>query len=148
MEKRIILFLLLSFGIIFGFDFFLKELGLMPEPPPSEEGREASPTGYDPLSPTGSIQDASSDVRPHGDGPETALHRGHNLEEIETPLYRATFTNRGAQIQSWKLKQYLTQDEDDPQPIEFIYPEGHFAGPVSMQVADPCLLYTSDAADE
>ncbi len=139
MEKRIILFLLLSFGIIFGFDFFLKELGLMPEPPPTEEEREASPAGYDPLSPTGSIQDASSDVRPHGDEQETSLNRGHNLEEIETPLYRATFINRGAQIQSWQLKQYLTQDEDDPRPIEFIYPEGHFAGPVSMQVADPAV---------
>lgn len=52
-------------------------------------------------------------------------------------MYRVAFTNRGAQIQSWKLKQYLTQGGDDPQPIEFVYPEGHFPGPVSMQVEDP-----------
>lgn len=139
MEKRIILFLLLSFLIIFGFDFFMKELGMMPQPQPSEEGREVSPGGQPPLSSLDGVQETSSDVSLHGEEPKTSLQRVHNVEveEIETPLYRATFTNRGAQIQSWKLKQYLTQDEDDPQPIEFIYPEGRFAGPVSMRVADP-----------
>ena len=136
MEKRILIFLLLSFAIIFSFDFILKELGLMPEPPPVEEGQEAFPTGDQPFPPTGSLQDASSEVRAYGD--ETAPLETH-VEEVETPLYRVTFTNRGAQVQSWKLKQYLTQDEDDPQPIEFVYPEGHFAGPVSMQVEDPAV---------
>ena len=136
MEKRILIFLLLSFAIIFSFDFILKELGLMPEPPPVEEGQEAFPTGDQPFPPTGSLQDASSEVRAYGD--ETAPFETH-VEEVETPLYRVTFTNRGAQVQSWKLKQYLTQDEDDPQPIEFVYPEGHFAGPVSMQVEDPAV---------
>ena len=136
MEKRILIFLLLSFAIIFSFDFILKELGLMPEPPPVEEGQEAFPTGDQPFPPTGSLQDASSEVRAYGD--ETAPLETH-VEEVETPLYRVTFANRGAQVQSWKLKQYLTQDEDDPQPIEFVYPEGHFAGPVSMQVEDPAV---------
>ena len=136
MEKRILIFLLLSFAIIFSFDFILKELGLMPEPPPVEEGQEAFPTGDQPFPPTGSLQDASSEVRAYGDEP--APLETH-VEEVETPLYRVTFANRGAQVQSWKLKQYLTQDEDDPQPIEFVYPEGHFAGPVSMQVEDPAV---------
>ena len=138
MEKRILLFLLLSFAIIFSFDFVLKELGLMPEPPPVEEGQEAFLTENGSIPPTGGIQDASSGVAPHGDEPETAALETR-VEEVETPLYRVAFTNRGAQIQSWKLKQYLTQDEDDPQPIEFVYPEGHFAGPVSMQVEDPAV---------
>ena len=136
MEKRILIFLLLSFAIIFSFDFILKELGLMPEPPPVEEGQEAFLTGDQTLPPTGSLQDASSELRAHGD--ETAPFEPH-AEEVETPLYRVTFTNRGAQIQSWKLKQYLTQDEDDPQPLEFVYQEGHFAGPVAMQVEDPAV---------
>ena len=126
MEKRILIFLLLSFAIIFSFDFILKELGLMPEPPPVEEGQEVSPTGDQPFPPTGSLQDASSEVRAYGD--ETAPFETH-VEEVETPLYRVTFTNRGAQVQSWKLKQYLTQDEDDPQPIEFVYPGRTFCRP-------------------
>ncbi len=135
MEKRIILFLLLSFGIIFSFDFFLKELGLLPEPPVVEEG--ALPADES-RSPAVSLQEPSSEARALGEAPPAALET-LRLEEIETPLYRVTFTNRGAQIQSWKLKHYLTQDQDDPQPIEFVYPEGHFAGPMSIQVNDPAL---------
>ena len=145
MEKRILLFLLLSFAIIFGFDFVLKELGLVPEPPPVEEEQEASPEGQAPLTSTDGIQDASSGVGAAGDeaahphpGPLPSRER-ELVEEVETPLYRVAFTNRGAQVQSWKLKHYLTQDEDDPQPIEFVYPEGHFAGPVSLQVGEPAI---------
>ena len=143
MEKRILLFLLLSFAIIFGFDFVLKELGLVPEPPPVEEGQEASPSGVESLPPE--VRDATAEVRADGDesvhphpGPLPSGER-ELVEEVETPLYRVAFTNRGAQVQSWKLKQYLTQDEDDPQPIEFVYPEGHFAGPVSLQVGEPAI---------
>ena len=138
MEKRILIFLLISFAIIFSFDFVLKELGLVPEPPPVEEGQEASFTDNGSIPPTGGIQDASSEVRSHGDELNTTPLETR-VEEVETPLYRVAFTSRGAQIQSWKLKQYLTQDEDDPQPIEFVYPEGHFAGPVAMQVEDPAV---------
>ena len=132
-------FLVLSFAIIFSFDFILKELGLVPEPPPVEEGQEAAPAGGESLSPE--VRDATAGVRADGDA--TALpgplrpREEEQVAEVETPLYRVAFTNRGAQIQSWKLKQYLTQGDDDPQPIEFVYPEGHFAGPVSMQVEDP-----------
>ena len=138
MEKRILIFLLISFAIIFSFDFVLKELGLVPELPPVEEGQEASFTDNGSIPPTGGIQDASSEVRSHGDELNTTPLETR-VEEVETPLYRVAFTSRGAQIQSWKLKQYLTQDEDDPQPIEFVYPEGHFAGPVAMQVEDPAV---------
>jgi len=138
MEKRILIFLLISFAIIFSFDFILKELGLVPEPPPVEEGQEVAPSGGESLPPE--VRDATAEIRADGDA--TALpsplqsKEEEQVAEVETPLYRVAFTNRGAQIQSWKLKQYLTQD-DDPQPIEFVYPEGHFAGPVSMQVEDP-----------
>ena len=36
MEKRVIVFLVLSLGIIFGYEYLLKELGLLPEPTISE----------------------------------------------------------------------------------------------------------------
>ena len=60
MEKRILIFLLLSFAIIFSFDFILKELGLMPEPQPVEEGQEAFPRETRPCLPP-AVQDASSE---------------------------------------------------------------------------------------
>jgi YidC/Oxa1 family membrane protein insertase len=37
MEKRVIIFLVLSLTIIFGYEYLLKELGLLPEQPVSTE---------------------------------------------------------------------------------------------------------------
>ena len=137
MEKRIILFLVISLVIILGYDKLLRELGIIPEPPPAEQLQSDMP----PI--PGTTQeivnaDSGEKIRVGEEGqirtdivPET-----EKLEEIETSLYRASFTNRGAQIKSWKLKHYLTQDDDGPEPIEFVYPEGHFAGPLSVQVSD------------
>ena len=57
MEKRILIFLVLSFAIIFSFDFILKELGLVPEPPPVEEGRKRpNSPGNESLSPAVGVQ--------------------------------------------------------------------------------------------
>ncbi len=138
MEKRIVLFLVISFGIIFGFDFFMKELGMIPEPSSLEEEYTASPAGQD--SATSALyEDQSGSVPPfssEASASDSPTLREH-VVEVETPLFRTQFTTRGAYIQSWKLKRYLTQDEDDRQPIEFVYPEGHFAGPMSVRVGDP-----------
>ncbi len=140
MEKRIVIFLIISFGIIFGFDLVMKELGLVPAPPPLEEQDTVSPTGRESFStsdvPLEEQSDSASPIPTDAyasDNP--ALEE--QTEDVETPLYRAQFTTRGAHIQSWKLKQYTTQTEDNPQPVEFVYPEGHFAGPMSVQVEDP-----------
>ncbi len=149
MEKRIVLFLVLSFGIIFSFDMLMSKLGLIPEPPPLEEEGTGSSTG--PAS-------FSDDARYDGDQFAPAVPDSHEAdasgrpalqehsEDVETPLYRARFTTRGAHIQSWKLKRYLTRDADDPQPIEFVYPEGHFAGPLSVQVGDPAITAALNTA--
>ncbi len=140
METRIILFLVISFGIIFGFDFFMKELGIVPEPAPLEEQGTVAPAETDLFSATDAAHGGPSGSAPpvsnEGDASNGPAVREH-VEDIETPLYRAQFTARGAQIQSWKLKRYLTQDDEDPQPIEFVYPEGHFAAPMSVRAEDP-----------
>ena len=49
MEKRVIVFLVLSLGIIFGYEYVLKELGLLPQPSISEP---AEPSTSDPSSPS------------------------------------------------------------------------------------------------
>lgn len=135
MEIRIIIFLLISFGIIFGSDLVMKELGLVPpDPPVVEEGQDQAPrVGQDPLSSPGT--QTSADAQPAHEPERPAVDEA--IETIETPLYRAAFTTRGAQVQSWQLKRHLTQDEDNPQPIELVYPEGHFAGPMSVAAKAP-----------
>lgn len=137
MEKRIILFLVISLVIILGYDKLLRELGIIPEIPPSEQQQSDMPAI--PGTTHGTLTaDPGEKAQAGAEGASSAdiLPRIEILEEIETSLYRASFTNHGAQIKSWRLKHYLTQDGDESEPIEFVYPEGHFAGPLSVQVSD------------
>ena len=138
MEKRIILFLVISLVIILGYDKLLKELGIIPEPLPAEQQRFDMPATPGTTHETVTA-DSGGKVQAgeKGEIGTDIVPRIETLEEIETSLYRASLTNRGAQIKSWKLKHYLTQDGDESEPIEFVYPEGHFAGPLSVQVPDP-----------
>jgi len=137
MEQRIIIFLVLSLTIILSYDFLLKEFGLLPEPVPVEEQQFQQPDGQ--ASSSEFVDhDSSEPIETFGET-RGIISSTETLEEVETSLYRTSISNRGAQIRSWKLTHYLTQETDDPEPIDFIYPEGHFAGPLSVQVSDPTI---------
>ena len=43
MDKRIVVFLVLSLAIILGFDLLLKQMGWLPEPPPVQDGSVPGP---------------------------------------------------------------------------------------------------------
>ncbi len=138
MEKRIILFLVISLAIILGYDVLLKELGLLPEPAPVEEPQTLQPNGQ--KSQRESVTpDSSKDSGTASEPRDLVRTAEEALEKVETALYQASISDRGAQIRSWKLKHYLTQDTDEPEPIEFVYPEGHFPGPLSVQTSDPAV---------
>lgn len=129
MEKRVVLFLVLSLGIIFGYDLLLKQLGYSPfstgpildqEITPGEPQKEP-----DPSSESNSINSPSSS----SDDPPIV----EEIAVIETPLFRAGISSQGGVITSWKLKKFLTQTEEN-QPVELVYSNGQFPGPLSVQV--------------
>ncbi|MCA9472873.1 MAG: membrane protein insertase YidC [Nitrospirales bacterium] len=150
MEKRVVLFIILCLGIIIGWDLVLKQYGFVPvsdsviidqtEEAPStnkktgEEPELGTPEANTPdNSPDRSS--VSSNEAPANDSQSQTTNAEVKIETIDTPLYRAEISNRGAQIKSWKLTRYLTQS-DDPVPIELVYSEGQFAGPLSLSTDD------------
>jgi len=139
MEKRVVLFLVLALTIIFGYDLLLKQFGFtplsespildQPEPPSSIESKETS------LSSISTGEDSGEGIEQGTmtlSDTQTSLEQ---LETIDTPLYQVEVTNKGAQIKSWTLKHYLTQTED-PIPVELVYSEGQFPGPLSLRVSN------------
>ncbi|UCE63374.1 MAG: membrane protein insertase YidC [Nitrospirota bacterium] len=139
MEKRVVLFLVLALTIIFGYDLLLKQFGFTPlsespildqsEPPPSIESDATSPSSIS--SPEDPGEKIEQETPPISE-PQSSIEQ---LEIIDTPLYQVKVTNKGAQIKSWTLKNYLTQSED-PAPVDLVYSEGQFAGPLSLRVSD------------
>jgi YidC/Oxa1 family membrane protein insertase len=147
MEKRVIVFLVLSLAIIFGYEYLLKELGLLPEPTISEPaepstGDTSSPSSTSPGSPTSSAPATKETVPPTPSSGEVRVQgpRGEasamEFIEVETDLYRAKFTTRGAALISWELKRYRSSSDGTP-AVQLVRQGGKFAEPLTITADDP-----------
>ena len=139
MEKRVIVFLVLSLAIIFGYDYALKEMGWLPQPLPTQEASVASEAGQ--MSPSTnttpiSVSSSPSAAQTPGlEGPASALTPTEELVSIETDLYRAKVSTRGAVLTSWELKRYQ-HTATDSAPVQLVRQGSKFAGPLAIVTAD------------
>jgi YidC/Oxa1 family membrane protein insertase len=115
MEKRVLLAVFLSFLVLFLYHSFLApvpEPRVPPETPPAEIVRP-EPAPPDPAVPVSPPEPALVAVEPD------PLVGDTEAREIlvETPHLTAIFSNRGGQLQSWRLKHY---HDDHGQPLELV----------------------------
>src|SRR5262245_53363543 len=118
MERRVLLAIFLSFLVLYGYQaLFVKPV---PKPPGAASTGATSPTGAPGAGgPAGSATSATSTAPGGATGanptlavpppPGAAAVIGATEESdvrIETPHVVATFTNRGARLRSWRLKNY------------------------------------------
>ncbi|MDH5563798.1 MAG: membrane protein insertase YidC [Nitrospirota bacterium] len=141
MEKRVVLFLVLSLGIIFGYDLLLKELGYSPfsnspiidEKIYKDDSQDGSRTDRsssapaDPALERPTISTDNSEVV----ADQTAIIN-EEIIFVETPLVRVGLSNQGAVITSWELKQFLTQTEENI-PVQLVYTNGQYPGPLTLK---------------
>jgi len=132
MEKRLLLAIVLSFGVLFLYQsvFMKKEPPQQPVSTPAaeiEKAPEQKPDSEQPVEPP----EISTNQEYQAASAET--------EEdivVDTPLYRATWNNKGAQLLSWKLKEYKN---DNQEYLELISARSEELGRF------PFLLLTDDA---
>src|SRR5680860_105500 len=134
MEKRVVLFLVLSLGIIFGYDLLLKELGYSPfstSPIIDQELKTSLPAkGAD----AETIPSSSSEPQSISSfNPSSEPLLTGEVVVVETPLFRAGISGQGGVLSSWELKKYLTQTEEHV-PVQMVYPNGQFPGPLTVLV--------------
>jgi YidC/Oxa1 family membrane protein insertase len=145
MDKRVIVFLVLSLAIILGFDLFLRQMGWLPEPPPPQDGSISSPSApQEPTSgiPTGKDSGSTSQSLSTQSGqkssdpaPGISLPTSEQTVTIETDLVRVELSNRGGVIRSWELKRYHTAPPE-VKPVQLVYQGGKFKGPLSITLAN------------
>jgi YidC/Oxa1 family membrane protein insertase len=139
MDKRVILFMVLSLAIVLGYDFALKELGLLPPPPDStapaptagsapSSSVSGSETESSRISPDQPASQAGGEKNVPPPGAETAAEE---TVEVDTTLYRAKFTARGAALTSWELKRYPASS-GERSGVELVRQGGKFAGPLAI----------------
>jgi YidC/Oxa1 family membrane protein insertase len=146
MDKRVVVFLILSLGIILGFDVFLKQMGWFPEPPPAEEAPAPGPSSPEQKpaptrvegqnsSPPGVSAPTQSGQKPNAPSSAPAPSTLEQTVTVETDLVRVGLSNRGGVIQSLELKRYHTSPPN-VKPVQLVYQGGKFKGPLSITVAN------------
>ena len=154
MEKRVVIFLIVSLAVIIGYDYLLKGMGLLPPSEPVQVATTGSSTTAN-GKPSASGSDATNSAGAAGttSPPATVTPAAHDLPtgavkdeeqtvEVDTELFRAKFSNRGAVLKSWELKRYTTATEQGAVPVQLVYGGGRFKGPLSLVTGDQAL--TSD----
>lgn len=128
MEKRLIVFLILSLAIIFAYPFFMERMvGPAPETPEvTQAPTEATPKSAPSSPPQESVSAVESVV----------AEKNAKEKVIESDLYRIVLSNIGGTIKEWQLKKYTKKTETgENAPIELIQ-EGVKTLPLTIFTAD------------
>jgi YidC/Oxa1 family membrane protein insertase len=151
MEKRVIVFLIVSLAVIIGYDYLLKGMGLLPPSEPVQVATNPSPAA-ETGKPGGGAGDSAKSVSaapvssvngvPASPGNATGAASEEQTVEVDTELFRAKFSNRGAVLKSWELKRYSAAVEQSSTPVQLVYSGGRFKGPLSLVTGDQSV--TSD----
>jgi YidC/Oxa1 family membrane protein insertase len=118
MEKRVLLAVVLSFIVLYGFQ------ALFPPPPPPERRTEPVGAGEPtPGEPSAQAPQPGTIEPPAAAEPETAPIDALVADEaerdivVENAFVRGVFSSRGAELKSWRLKRYF---DDDGEPLELV----------------------------
>ena len=113
MEKRLALAFALSFLVLLAWSYFT---GTKQEP--ATTGDEAATKEIPIAAPeAGTYQDSGPQIQGELSVVPAA---SEETVKVETPLYEAVFTNKGANIKSFKLKKYKTSLEPDSSMVELV----------------------------
>ena len=145
MEKRVVVFLVLSLAVILGYDLLLKQLGLMPpgavnqEAPadgvgtPADPGQRSSDRGkVAPGSPVTTKQDATSR---EPSLPAASTEARDQTVVIETDVIRVAVGARGGVISSWELKRFHTAPPEE-KPVQLVHQGAGFKEPLSITTSE------------
>jgi YidC/Oxa1 family membrane protein insertase len=144
MEKRVIIFLILSLAILVGYEYLLRQVGLAP--PPAQEADQQPPVSDAPQKSDTTVAPGQNVPKaPAAPGPPAAHPKevpsvvAEETTEVVTSLYRAAISNRGGVIRNWELTRYRLTTERDSPPVQLVHKEGKFPGPLSLHTGDATL---------
>ncbi|MFY9742327.1 MAG: membrane protein insertase YidC [Candidatus Sulfotelmatobacter sp.] len=133
-ERRLLLVFLLTFIVLIFIEPLLKKYG--PQPPATQHSTQAAPA-----------QSAAASTAPPAavaapaPPPSTVTKQASSETEtvIDSPLYRITFTNRGAQVKSWILKKFRNDAQTGPLDLVNSEAASKFGYPLSLWTYDEAL---------
>jgi YidC/Oxa1 family membrane protein insertase len=122
-SSKLLVYVLVFLAFFLGMKYFMPTAGQQQPPPTQQTAPQAT-------APAPVVQ-AAAPVAPAA----AAITAAPSQTVIDTPVYRVTFTNRGAQVTSWILKQ---QKDTSGKPLDLVQP-------AAAQFGYPLALHTTDA---
>jgi YidC/Oxa1 family membrane protein insertase len=126
MDKRTFLAVVLSLGVLFVYQTFFVKPAVKTQPAPTQQ--EATIASQQTAKPAAGVAEKAAGPTPASQnaltGRQAAALAKVGTEKdvvVETPLYRAVFTTRGAVLKSFQLKQYKTALEDSEDLVDKFY---------------------------
>ncbi|TAK09041.1 MAG: membrane protein insertase YidC [Candidatus Manganitrophaceae bacterium] len=112
MEKRLVVFLILSLAIIFAYPFFMERIGgPTPQAPEVKQIPAETKQGSEP----------SSQTKAPTERPPIVEEKNAKEKVIESDLYRVVLSNVGGTIKEWQLKKYTKKTATgEVVPIELV----------------------------
>jgi len=147
MEKRVVIFLVISLAVILGYDLLLKQLGLLPPSPTVQEPANQESSG--PKREAGPISEEKAPDKAPSSGPRStspppaSTPAGSTVSElppdhtvtIETDVLRVGLSAHGGVVSSWELKQFHTAGPE-PKPVQLVYQGAKFKRPLSITTSN------------
>ncbi|MGA3262808.1 MAG: membrane protein insertase YidC [Terracidiphilus sp.] len=130
-------FALLMLVVLLGYQYFFKPKPAVTPPPTQTESPAAKPSGQAAPNPPGQPQPAAAPARTPAAAPAVTAALETDTT-IENQYYRIVFTNRGAQVKSWILKNYF---DTAGKPLDMVQPQAaeRFGLPLSLFTYEPAL---------
>lgn len=140
-NRRLIIAMVLAFGLMFGWNFFAQFMGWIPERVPAEQ--QAAPVAE-----TAPVQTAP---QAQEQAPAFVATPGVDIT-VETPLYTAVINSNGGVLKSFTLNQYETTDpttfRPSGNPMQMISPQAAQQAPLGLYVNNkPTWIGDTNAAE-
>jgi YidC/Oxa1 family membrane protein insertase len=151
MDKRTLLAIVLSLVLVMGYQYLFIKDQPQEQPTGTAETERTTDTAAVPVTKGKSLPVSPPVVDQPLLKPADVLATGKEIT-VETPLYRAVFTTRGASLTSFQLKNYRQDLSEDSLPVELIHTTEQMNYPLSVSFPsssvdlDPSVIY--DAGNE
>jgi YidC/Oxa1 family membrane protein insertase len=144
-NKSLVAMMVLMGAVFVGLQFYKAKMS-PPTAPPAATAPVAAPQApvaasaavAQPAAPVAAAVKAAAHAAPSVPAVPTVQASGETSTVVENELYRITFSNRGAQVTSWILKQFK---DSDGKPLDLVHEQAAktFGYPLSLYAYDPAM---------
>jgi len=134
-NRSLLVMMLVLVAVFFGLQYFRTKSNPQTASPNATPPTQSAPSSSQPVS--ASVPPLPGVMASAATGP-TIQAPAESTTVIENELYRITFTNRGAQVTSWILKQFKNSDG---KPLNIVHTQAadQFGYPLSLYTYEPAL---------